>query len=276
MTAAGPVDPSLLRLAIVLALLVLLLACQRAWPRRGGQDAPRRRWRNLGLAALGSALVTLALPITAVSFASLAQSRGWGLLHATHWPVLLEAGVAVVLLDLAIYWQHRASHRLPWLWRLHRVHHSDTRFEVTLGLRFHPIEILLSMLYKFAVIALIGASPAAVATYEILLAGFALLTHADVALPQRWDRSLRLLLVTPDWHRVHHSVHRGETDSNYGNLLTLWDRLFGSMVAQPRDGHLDMRIGLQQFREPGEQTLPALLRLPFDTPSSPDPPSDHR
>lgn len=258
-----PPDAGLVRLAIVLALLLGLLAWQRARPRRGEASPARRRWRNLGLAAIGAVLVYALLPVTAVAFAALAGARGWGLLAATAWPAPVAGALAVVALDLAIYWQHRAFHRIPGLWRIHRVHHSDTRFEVTLGLRFHPAEILLSMLYKFAVIAALGAAPAAVALYEILLASFALITHADVALPANWDRRLRLLLVTPDWHRVHHSVHRDETDSNYGNLLTLWDRLFASHVDQPRDGHRGMVIGLPEFRDPADQTLPALLRLPL-------------
>lgn len=263
MNGNGLLTPGLLRLAIVLALLLVLLACQRVWPRRGEASPPRRRWRNLGLAAIGTAVVYLALPVSAVSFAAIVQNHGFGLLALTPWPGIIESALAIAVLDLAIYWQHRWFHQLPWLWRIHRVHHSDTQFEVTLGLRFHPAEILLSMLYKFAVIIALGPSAAAVALYEVLLATFALITHADVALPGQWDRRLRIVLVTPDWHRVHHSVHRNETDSNYGNLLTLWDRLFASRIAQPRDGHPGMTIGLPQFRAPADQTLPALLRLPL-------------
>jgi sterol desaturase/sphingolipid hydroxylase (fatty acid hydroxylase superfamily) len=274
MTTTWPLDPAMLRLGIVLTLLVLLLIGQHLWPRRGDLQAPRRRWRNLGLAALGTLLVVVVMPLSAVEWAQVVRSRGLGMLPATHWPMLAQAIIAVILLDMAIYWQHRLSHRLPWLWRLHQVHHSDLQVDVTLGVRFHPGEILLSMLYKFAVIVLLGATPLAVAVYEILLASFALLTHADIALPVRWDRRLRLLLVTPDWHRVHHSVHRAETDSNYGNLLTLWDHVFASQVAQPRDGHLGMRIGLNQFREPAQQTLPQLLRMPLGSPAH-DPPEQH-
>ena len=264
MTLAALQDPALLRPMIVLALLLLLLSMQRLWPRRGDPSPPRRRWRNLGLAAMGSALLYLLAPASAVAFAAAIDARGIGMLSIANWPPLLETGIAVLALDLAIYWQHRASHRLPWLWRIHRVHHTDTCFEVTLGLRFHPLEILLSLLYKFAVIAAIGAPPTAVAIYEILLASFALWTHADLALPARADRWLRLVVVTPDWHRVHHSVHPDETDSNYGNLLTLWDRLFASRTEQPRDGHAAMSLGLSRFREPASQTLPALLRMPLD------------
>lgn len=253
----------LTRLLIVSGLLLVLLLCQRAWPTRGEAPARGRRWRNLGLAAVSTLLVYLILPLTAVAFAWQMTTRGVGLLAAIDAPAMLEFAVAIVVLDLAIYWQHRWFHVIPQLWRIHRVHHSDLQFEVTLGLRFHPTEILLSMLYKFAVIAALGPSVVAVAVYEILLAAFALLTHADVAIPPAWDRRLRRVLVTPDWHRVHHSVHRNETDSNYGNILSLWDRLFRSRIEQPRDGHRGMQIGLPRFRAPQEQTLVALLRQPL-------------
>lgn len=214
----GPewITPATVKTVILSSLLLLLLACQRLWPRRAGASPARRRWRNLALGVLGTAVVAVLLPIGGVGFAAVVQATGWGLLALVQWPAVVEVMLAVVALDMAIYWQHRAFHRWSWLWRLHRVHHSDTHFEVTLGLRFHPAEILLSMLYKLGLIALLGPSPAAVALYEILLAGFSLLTHADVALPTAWDRGLRRILVTPDWHRVHHAVHRDETDSNYG------------------------------------------------------------
>ncbi|MEZ0472430.1 sterol desaturase family protein [Luteimonas salinilitoris] len=255
---AGPT-----RLLVVGALLLVLLLCQRAWPTRGETPARGRRWRNVGLAAVSTLLVYLILPLTAVTFAWQMTTRGIGLLAVVDMPAMLEFLAALVVLDLAIYWQHRWFHVIPQLWRIHRVHHSDLQFEVTLGLRFHPAEILLSMLYKFAVIAALGPSPVAVAVYEILLAAFALLTHADVAIPHAWDRQLRRVLVTPDWHRVHHSVYRDETDSNYGNILSLWDRLFHSRIEQPRDGHRGMQIGLTQFRAAPEQTLIALLQQPL-------------
>jgi sterol desaturase/sphingolipid hydroxylase (fatty acid hydroxylase superfamily) len=255
---AGPI-----RLAVVLGLLLLLLLCQRLWPVRGERSPARRRWRNLGIAFAGAVLVYLVMPVTAVVFAWRMDASGIGLLALTHWPAWIEFALAIVVLDLAIYWQHRWFHVVPALWRIHRVHHSDVQFEVTLGLRFHPIEILLSMLYKFAVIAALGPTPTAVALYEILLAGFALITHTDVAIAPAWERRLRRVFVTPDWHRVHHSVHRHETDSNYGNILTLWDWIFASRIDQPQDGHTRMTIGLPEFRTQREQTLPALLRQPL-------------
>lgn len=265
--AALDLDPALVRLAVVLGLLGLLRAAELRWPRRGAPSPPRRRLRNLLLATISSVLVFALIPLTTVAFAASMQTRGIGLLHGLPGPPAAELLFSVVLLDLAIYWQHRWMHRLPPLWRLHRVHHSDTAFDVTLGLRFHPGEILLSILYKLALIALLGIDPVAITIYEILLAAFALFTHGDLRIPAALDARLRLLLVTPDWHRVHHSVYRRETDSNYGNILTLWDHLFRSAVAQPADGHLGMRIGLDRFRSAAEQTLVALLRQPLQ----PDP-----
>jgi sterol desaturase/sphingolipid hydroxylase (fatty acid hydroxylase superfamily) len=256
-------QPGPLRVGIVLALLFALLVCQRIWPLRGEISPLGRRRNNVLLAVISTLLTQLVIPITTVAWAAIIQRAGIGLFSRVEWPTAVQIAFTVVVLDLAIYWQHRAFHRLPWLWRIHRVHHSDTQFEVTLGLRFHPIEILLSLLYKCVLIVVLGAAPAAVATYEILLAAFALLTHADVAIPPRWDRRMRRFVVTPDWHRVHHSVHRRETDSNYGNLLTLWDRLFASRIDQPTDGHRGMHIGLPEFRSRDEQGLFALLRQPL-------------
>lgn len=263
MMPAWVADPGVLRFIVVSSLLLTVLGVQRVWPRRGEASPPGRRWRNVALVVISTIVVHIAVPVSAIELAAQAQVRGIGLLHHAQWPLLLEAALAIVVLDMAIYWQHRWFHVVPVLWRIHRVHHSDTQFEATLGVRFHPAEILLSLLYKFAVIAALGASPSAVAVYEILLTGFSILTHADVAIPFRWDGWLRKLVVTPDWHRVHHSVHRDETDSNYGNFLSLWDRIFRSAVPQPRDGHDGMRIGLDEFREPDTQTLPALLRQPL-------------
>lgn len=256
-------QPGLTRLAVVLVLLLALLLCQRRWPTRGEGAVPGRRWRNIALAAISTGLVYLLLPVTTVVLAALVHSGGIGLLSLAQWPAAIEFVLAIVVLDLAIYWQHRWFHQIPLLWPIHRVHHTDTLFEVTLGLRFHPAEILLSVLYKFALIVVLGPSPAAVALYEILLAAFSLFTHADVAIPSGTERWLRHLVVTPDFHRVHHSVHRHETDSNYGNFLTLWDRLFASRIAQPIDGHRGMQIGLPQFRSREDQTLTALLRQPL-------------
>jgi len=251
------------RMVVVGGLLVLLLAWQQWRPRRGDAGGARRRLRNIAMALVSSALVYLILPITAVAFAVQIAAMDFGLFNALSWTVGVEIVAGVILLDLAIYWQHRWFHLVPLLWRMHRVHHSDVAFDATLGLRFHPSEILLSMLYKLALVAMLGIAPLTMLLYEILLASFALLTHADIAIPPHWDRRLRHVFVTPDWHRVHHSVFRDETDSNYGNILSIWDRLFTSYRAQPREGHVSMVIGVPQCRDAQAQTLLALLRQPL-------------
>ena len=263
MTAWLLAHAGLARLLIVAAVLVLLLAWQRARPKRGDATIPGRQWRNVALVLVASAVVVVLVPVTAVAFAAAMAADGTGLFNRIALPAAVEGLLGVVLLDLAIYWQHRWFHQVPVLWRIHRVHHSDLGFDATLGLRFHPAEIVLSLLYKLALIAVLGVAAGTVLLYEILLASFALITHADIALPSRWDVRLRRVFVTPDWHRVHHSVHRDETDSNYGNILSVWDRLFASHVPQPRDGHAGMRIGLPVFRDPGAQRLFALLRQPL-------------
>lgn len=263
---AGPA-----RLLVVVTLLALLLAWQHIRPQRGDAAIPKRQWRNVVLVLVASALVYLLVPVTTVVFAASVAASGTGLFNRIAWPATMEMLLGIALLDLAIYWQHRWFHLLPWLWRIHRVHHSDIGFETTLGLRFHPAEILLSLLYKLALIRVFGFAPLTVLVYEILLASFAVFTHADIALSPRWDRRLRRMFVTPDWHRVHHSVHRDETDSNYGNILSIWDRLFTSHVPQPRDGHVGMRIGLPEFREPANQTILSLLGQPLASESTPPP-----
>ena len=258
-------NADLLRLAAVLGLLALLLGLQ--W-RVGFRRDMRARVMldNLAVALAGSGLLRVLVPVGTVGTALWAQAQGIGL-----FPALALDGVAaimatVVLMDLAIWSQHVASHRWPWLWRLHRVHHVATRFEATLGLRFHPLEILVSLGWKLLLVVALGLPAAGIALYETLLALAALWTHADLALPPRLERALRWLVVTPYMHRIHHSVHRAETDSNFSFHLSLWDRLFGSYVDAPRDGHAGMAIGLHEFRAPADQTLPALLLNPFRDP----------
>ena len=262
MTSLMP-NEALVRLVAVGTVLLALIVWQRVRPRRGERSPPHRNLRNVALVLVSAAVVRLLVPLAPVAFAVYVAGRGWGVLHSINAPPLIEALCALVVLDFAIYWQHRAFHHLPLLWRMHRVHHSDTTFDVTLGLRFHPAEILLSTLYKLALVAAFGFSAATVLVYEILLAAFALFTHADIALAPRVEAWLRRVFVTPDWHRVHHSVHPDETDSNFGNILSVWDRLFATYIPQPRGGHLGMRIGLTQFRNANAQTFTALLRQPM-------------
>lgn len=252
-----------LKLAVLILLLASLSLLQLALPRRSNERTAHRWFTNMGLIAISTGLIRLLLPAGAVAFAAWVQASGFGMFNLTPGPAWLEVVAAVVLLDLAIYWQHRAFHAIPILWRAHRVHHSDIGFDVSLGLRFHPLEILPSLGFKLALVAALGVAPLAILIYEAMLLGFSLMTHANVALPVAVDARLRRVFVTPDWHRIHHSVHADETNSNYGNILSVWDRLFRSSREQPRDGHARMRIGLDKFRNSQSQSLTGLLRQPF-------------
>lgn len=250
-------------LAFGLVLGAMILWEWRA-PRRNDGGGIGVRWAsNLSLVALNTLIVRLIFPVAAVGVAVLAEQRGFGLLNLVALPAWLEFAAALVVLDLAVWAQHVALHKLPALWRLHRVHHSDVGFDATTGVRFHPIEIALSMLYKMAVVAALGAAPAAVVAFEVLLNASALFSHGNVRIPARIDRALRRVIVTPEMHRVHHSIHRDETDSNYGFNLAWWDRLFGTYREAPRDGHERMSIGLDRFRGERDRHLDRLLWQPF-------------
>jgi sterol desaturase/sphingolipid hydroxylase (fatty acid hydroxylase superfamily) len=251
----------MIRLGAFVAALLLLLAVQRRWPARGDGRAARRQWVNFGLVAIDVAVLRFAFPVLAVAWA--VSVYGGGLFGWLAWPAWLSIPVAILLLDLAIYWQHRLMHLWPWLWRLHRVHHADTAFDVTTGVRFHPLEIALSMGIKLALISLLGPHPAAVLAFELMLSLGSLFTHTDIALPAWLDRRLRWLLVTPSMHRIHHSTRRIETDSNYGFHLSVWDRCFRSYTAEPAEDERYMPIGLAQWRDESDQGLWALLLNPF-------------
>jgi sterol desaturase/sphingolipid hydroxylase (fatty acid hydroxylase superfamily) len=213
---------------------------------------------------LNTIIARLLLPTAAVGVAVSAASHGWGLLNDYAVPSWAALVLGVVLLDVAIYLQHVMFHAVPVLWRLHRMHHADLDIDVTTGARFHPIEIVLSMLIKFAVIAALGIPPAAVLVFEILLNATSMFNHGNVRIAHRLEPVLRWLVVTPDMHRVHHSIDRGETNSNFGFSLSVWDRLFGTYRAQPRAGHRAMTIGIPDFRDPAEcATLSGMLRIPF-------------
>lgn len=256
----------LIRFAFFLGVFAVVAVWEAMAPRRT-RTLPRRiRWpSNLGIVALNTALVRLLLPTTAVAFALAGEQRGWGLLAAIDLPRWAAVVLAVVALDLAIYLQHVLFHAVPILWRLHRMHHADLDIDVTTGARFHPIEIGLSMGLKLGAIAALGAPAEAVLAFEILLNATAMFNHANLSLPESVDRGLRWLVVTPDMHRVHHSIVRRETDSNFGFNLPWWDRLFGTYRAQPAAGHEAMTIGIEQFRCPREQRLDRLLTQPFRT-----------
>ena len=208
-------------------------------------------------------LVRILFPTTAVGLALLFESRGLGLFNAIALPVWVGVVASVVILDVAIYLQHVLFHAVPALWRLHRMHHADLEFDVSTGLRFHPIEILLSMIIKFTVVAALGAPALAVLIFEVVLNATSMFNHGNVRVSPRLDRTLRWVVVTPDMHRVHHSVLSRETNSNFGFNLPWWDRLFGTYRAQPVAGHANMTIGIEQFRDPREHRLDRMLLQPF-------------
>jgi len=252
------------RLYFFLAILIIMAVWEILSPRRPLKTSKTMRWYgNLGLVFIDTLVLRLFLPIQAMGIAFLAQNRGWGLLNNISLPGWLEIAIAVLALDFVIYLQHAMFHFIPLFWRLHRVHHTDLDFDVTTGIRFHPIEILLSMGIKMAVVITLGPSPLAVILFEILLNATSMFNHGNVRLPVSIDRILRLFVVTPEMHRVHHSVLIREFNSNFGFNLPWWDRILGTYRAQPEAGHEGMTIGLAQFRNPGAITLPHLLILPF-------------
>ncbi|MBK8908477.1 MAG: sterol desaturase family protein [Rhodospirillales bacterium] len=255
---------AVVRIGAFASVLAIMLLWEAAAPRRR-LTAPRSgRWlANLGVVGVDTVLVRLVFPAAAVGVALTAAERGFGLFNAVPVPDIVALVVSVVVLDLAVYGQHVAFHKVPALWRLHRMHHSDVDIDATTGIRFHPIEILLSMAYKMALVAILGAPAAAVVAFEVLLNATAMFNHGNVRLPVALDRALRTIVVTPDFHRVHHSIHRDETDSNYGFNLSIWDRLFRTYRPQPRDGHEAMTIGIRQFRTPRDRRLHRLLIQPF-------------
>jgi sterol desaturase/sphingolipid hydroxylase (fatty acid hydroxylase superfamily) len=269
---------ALLRVSFFLGVLVLIMALEAAFPRRVRNVSRSRRWPgNLGIVVLDSLIVRALVPMAAVGVAMIAEAKGWGLFNALGVPLAWVALLTVLALDLVIYLQHVMFHAVPALWRLHRMHHADLDIDVTTGARFHPIEILLSMIIKMAVVAALGAPAIGVVIFEVLLNATSMFNHANLNLPRGLDRVLRWLVVTPDMHRVHHSAIRRETDSNFGFNLPWWDRLLGTYRDQPEKGHEDMTIGLPIFRDPGASRLDKLLIQPFlNPPRQPLPDDDGR
>jgi len=258
-------------LAIRLAAFAGVFSVMALWellaPRRPLAVGRSPRWpSNLGILVADVLVVRLLLPTAAAGVALVAAERGFGLFHVIGLPFWLAAPIGFLALDLVIYGQHVMFHHVPWLWRLHRMHHADLDIDVTTGVRFHPVEILLSLVIKIATVALLGIPVAAVVCFEVVLNATSMFNHANASLPRWLDRVARLMLVTPDMHRVHHSVLRQETDSNFGFNLPWWDRLFGTYRAEPRAGHDGMTIGLPVFRDPGELRLDRLLTQPFRAP----------
>jgi sterol desaturase/sphingolipid hydroxylase (fatty acid hydroxylase superfamily) len=253
-----------LRLAVSAGIFAVIALAELLWPRRPLHAGRWLRWpSNIGIVLLNTLLLRVLFPTAAVGVALFAADKAWGLLNMATLPGWLVVPLAVLALDLAIYLQHIVLHAVPFLWRLHRMHHADLDFDVTTGLRFHPLEILLSMAFKCAVVVAFGAPAVAVIVFEVLLNATSLFNHANLRLPGVLDRVLRWLVVTPDMHRVHHSILRAETDSNFGFNLSWWDRLFGTYRAQPAAGHDGMTVGIPLFRDPGELRLDRMLLQPF-------------
>ncbi len=259
-------NEAVIRLSIFLGLFILLASAEALFPRRPLTLGRKKRWvTNWSVTVINTLtlrLMAFAIPALAVGAAYDAQTQGWGLLNALGLPSLLSIIIAILVMDFTIWLQHLITHKVPLLWRLHRVHHADVDIDVTTAIRFHPVEIALSMLLKIGLVYALGPSAIAVILFEIILNGTAMFNHSNIRLPLGLDRVVRLFLVTPDMHRVHHSVHRHEHDSNYGFSLSLWDRLFGTYIAQPAAGHDDMEIGLH-WQDERPAKLGWSLLLPF-------------
>ncbi len=265
------VHETAIRLGFFFGILALVAVGELLFPRRTLRTGKAVRWlSNLGVVAVDTLMVRLLFPVLGVGVAVAAQAHGWGLLNVLALPTWLSVPIGVLVLDLVVYLQHAMFHTMPLLWRLHMMHHADLDIDVSTGLRFHPIEIAISMVIKMTVIAALGPSAFTVILFEVILNGTAMFNHGNLRLPLALDRAFRLLVVTPDMHRVHHSVAIRETNSNFGFNFPWWDRLFGTYRAQPAMGHEQMVIGLAQFRDSRKNTLGHMLVMPFT-----DPPGDY-
>jgi sterol desaturase/sphingolipid hydroxylase (fatty acid hydroxylase superfamily) len=253
-----------IRLSIFAGMFLVMAIWELLAPKRRQSIGRLRRWpSNIGIVVLNTAVVRFAFPIAAMGAAVAAENHGWGLYHFLAAPDWFAILASVILLDLAIYLQHVLFHAVPALWRLHRMHHADLEIDVTTGARFHPIEILLSMVIKIGVISALGVPAVAVLIFEVVLNATSMFNHGNVGIPRRFDRILRGVLVTPDMHRIHHSVIPSETNSNFGFNLSWWDHLFRTYRAEPSAGQDGMTIGIEQFRDPKELRLDRMLVQPF-------------
>ena len=252
------------RLGVFFAILLVVALWETFQPRRTWHLSRTSRWTNhLLLSFINTLLVRLVIPLTVAAYALILESKGIGLLNWLPLPYWIAVIIGVVLMDLAIYAQHVYFHKLNFFWQFHRMHHTDLDFDVTTGIRFHPIEIVISMVIKFAVVSVLGPPALAFIVFEILLNATSMFNHANVQIPLAVDRVLRCFIVTPDMHRVHHSIVKHETDSNFGFNLPWWDRLFGTYQNQPTEGHLKMTIGLPIFRADSENRIDRLISQPF-------------
>ncbi|MDD1784097.1 sterol desaturase family protein [Enterovibrio sp. ZSDZ35] len=253
------------RLLTFFSIFGAMALAEWLFPKRLLTVAKAKRWlNNISLMMLNTLAIRLIFPIAAAGFAAWCTTQGFGLFNLISVPIWVAIILSIVALDGIIWLQHRMFHTVPTLWRLHAVHHADKDLDVTSGARFHTIEILLSMVIKFFAIALLGAPAVAVILFEVILSGMALFNHSNVAIPASIDRWLRVIVVTPDMHRIHHSIHRHESDANFGFNLAIWDRIFHTYKAEPDDGHYAMRIGISSHRDDKQVVwLPGLLSLPF-------------
>ncbi len=275
MQVFGTISEPVLRLSVFAAVFIIMAALELAIPKRDLSAPKTRRWfTNLAIVGIDSLIVramalepqllgAIIVPLAAVATAIWAEGRGIGLFNWLDLPGWFEVIAAIVIFDFAIWLQHVASHKIPMFWRLHQVHHADVDIDLTTGIRFHPVEIALSMLYKMVWVVVLGPAPVAVLLFEVILNAGAMFSHANIALPGWLDRRLRALVVTPDMHRVHHSIIRREHDSNYGFNLSIWDRLFGTYLDQPSKGHTGMTIGLSSYQSKEPAKLSWSLLLPF-------------
>lgn len=255
---------TIFRVGIFVIVFIVVAAAEVKVPKRKLMLSKSNRWViNLVIVALNPVIVRLIFPILPLGMSVYASENGWGMFNLIAIPYWLKVVVCVMLLDLAVYTQHVLHHALPILWRLHMVHHADMEIDLTTGLRFHPIEILVSMAIKLSVVFALGAPAFAVLIFEVALNATSMFNHGNIRIPVKVDKIIRLLVVTPDMHRVHHSVIVRETNSNFGFSLPWWDRLFGTYRAQPAKGHTDMTIGLAPYRNPKELSLYRLLIMPF-------------
>ncbi len=254
----------IIRLSAFVCVLVVLLSWQRIAPRREiASGSWKRPLVNLLLMIVNAFMLRLLLPFAALSMAALAELHGWGLFNKLSVNIWLAGILSFLLFDLVIYFQHRLMHKIPLLWRMHRVHHSDTEFDVTTGVRFHPLEILISLCIKIIAVLLIGPPLIAVIVFEVVLSSSSLFNHSNILIPSLIERTLRLFIVTPDMHRVHHSARETETNSNFGFNISLWDRLFATYLDQPADGHQHLIIGLKEFRGAEFVSILWLLKQPL-------------
>lgn len=254
-----------IRAGVFFGVLILMAVWEVFAPRRASTISKVVRWgNNLGLVVFNSILLRFIFPTAAVGVAIFVSEHNWGLLNFLHLPPLISVAISIVVLDFVIYFQHVLMHAIPALWRLHRVHHADLDYDFTTGVRFHPLEIIVSMLIKFVAILILGPPVAAVVIFEIILNASSMFNHGNIKLPAALDRILRLLIVTPDMHRVHHSVEKDESSRNFGFNLSWWDHLFDTYRQQPRAGHEEMVVGIQNYRELRDVTsIHGLLLLPF-------------